>query len=89
MQLRCKFVVYSVKKETGCRILAMRPVYGDANKHWSSATPSGEFEIVVTNQAAFPEIDKLEPQDEYYLDLTPSRLSTAGLLNSTQAELAS
>lgn len=73
--LRCKFVVEGVQKseDGSSRTLSMRASYGDGgdNKDWSKWTPSGEFRITVTNEAAFEKIDAMKPGDLYYIDIAP------------------
>lgn len=71
--LRCKFQVFEVAKQSGGRRLklsACTTTDGD-NKDWSKYTPSGNFEIFVTNEAAYERIDALKAGDLFFIDLTP------------------
>lgn len=71
--LRCKFYVSEITKTVGqCRKLKLTPVTSDSadNKSWSKFTPSGSFEITITNESLFEKIDALVPGDVYFIDLS-------------------
>lgn len=68
---RCKFKVVEVAKyESGrkLKLTATSDNSGD-NEDWSKYTPSGTFEIFVTNEVAFPRIDSLKAGELFYIDL--------------------
>lgn len=70
--LRAKFQVVRVTKESECRVLllsACKTTEAD-NKDWSKYTPSGELSMTITNEAAWPLIDAMEPGQCFYLDIT-------------------
>ena len=71
--LRCKFRVESITREGSgrrLRLSASNQKDGD-NKDWSQWTPSGSFEIYVSNQSAFPQIDAMNPGDHFWIDVAP------------------
>lgn len=71
--LRCKFCVAQITREGQGRTLVMsasNQKEGD-NLDWSKWTPNGQFSIHVTNKAAFPTLDALNPGDHLFIDLTP------------------
>lgn len=71
---RCKFQVADISKDEGYdnRVLRLQACVNDDgdNQDWSKWTPSGSFEMTVTNEAAFEKIDALKPGDIFYIDLT-------------------
>lgn len=75
MKVRAKFYVTSIqhhhtgRPEKVCAEVKLAPVYGDANKPWSEATPQGQIAMTITNAAA---IDAFELGKEYYVDFTPA-----------------
>lgn len=78
-KVRAKFFVASVNHMAtpGSALAAtitLNPVfgsYGDGkdNESWSKYTPSGKFEMSVTNPAA---IEFFEPGKAYFIDFTPA-----------------
>ena len=77
--LRCKFRVDSVGVEAEARTLRMSAFIGNAgdNEDWSKWTPSGTFQIYVTNPAAFAKIDSMVVGEPYYIDVTPLPVAVA------------
>lgn len=82
MGIRCKFVCSEVARtqaggvnDDGTPATAERvklhAVYDskESNKAWSRWTPSGNFEVLITNPAAH---GQFEPGKEYYLDVVPA-----------------
>jgi len=72
---RCKYRVDSVTVENDgeardVRMSACVDKDGD-NVDWSRWTPSGSFQMWVTNTDAFPKIDALKYGDLFYIDLSP------------------
>lgn len=71
--LQCKFRVGEISKLDGparrLKLYASNSKEGD-NQDWSKHTPSGCFEFVVTNSAAFERIDALNVGDVFYIDLS-------------------
>ena len=75
MTVRAKVQVETVEpfdlaKPDGAASVTMRPVYNDApeNKTWSEATPSGHFQMSITNPAA---ASFFKAGDLLYVDFTP------------------
>jgi hypothetical protein len=71
--LSCKFYIVEIARVQGQgRRLKLTAVTdnSEANKSWSKYTPSGTFEIYVTNEAAFEKIDAMQSGDSYFIDLT-------------------
>ncbi len=71
MNLKCKFRLDEVTKyQTSRRVklTATNSKEGD-NVDWSQYSPSGTFEIMVTNQAAFPQIDNAKIGELVYINL--------------------
>ena len=46
---------------------------GSANAEWSTATPSAQFQLFISNPAAW---GKLEPGKEYFVDFTPAEAAS-------------
>lgn len=67
--IRAKFKCVEIRKYEGVEQPVLRPVYGDGeeNKAFSAATPSGELNMWITNQAAF---GKFVIGKSYYIDVT-------------------
>ncbi len=71
--MRCKFRLDQIIREgvgRKLRLNAANQLDGD-NKDWSQYTPSGSLEIYVTNPAAFPKIDAMNPGDHFWIDIKP------------------
>jgi hypothetical protein len=47
----------------------LAPVYGDANRPWSKATPQGQVTMTITNPEA---IETFTLGKSYFLDFTPA-----------------
>lgn len=71
--LRAKFKVDGVKKEDNGRSLQLSACVDESgdNQDWSKWTPSGQLQMFISNENAFPKIDALKPGDLFYVDLTP------------------
>lgn len=75
MTVRAKFYVTSIQHhhtnqpEAVCAEVKLAPVYGDANKPWSAATPQGQIAMTITNPAA---IDAFSPGQNFFVDFTPT-----------------
>lgn len=82
-QVRAKFRCHTVHDHTsedkdgkvyGTLAIEASPVYSTdpehENKAFWDASPSGKFEISVTNPTAWPLLPK--PGQEFYIDLTPA-----------------
>jgi hypothetical protein len=75
MTVRAKFYVTSIqhhhtpRPEAVCAEVKLAPVYGDANKPWSEATPCGQIAMTITNAAA---IDAFALGKSYFCDFTPA-----------------
>ena len=73
MSLVCKFQVDSVtpSEDASSRTLKMSACVSGSedNDQWSKWTPSGSFEIEVTNENAFPMLDDMVQGKEYFLRL--------------------
>ena len=70
MNIRAKFKVESVTLHEYGEAVKMNAVCYDSteeNASFSKFTPSGSFEMSVTNEAIF---GKFKPGEEYYLDFT-------------------
>lgn len=70
MNIRAKFKVESVTLHEHGEAVKMNAVCYDGtdeNASFSKFTPSGSFEMSVTNEAIF---GQFKPGEEYYLDLT-------------------
>lgn len=73
--LRCKFKVDGVETpeyDKEQRILTLSACVDESgdNKDWSKWTPSGSFQICVTNTNLIPKIDAMKPGDVHYIDLS-------------------
>ena len=75
MTVRAKFYVTSIQHHhiaqptEVCAEVKLAPVYGDANKPWSKATPQGQVTMTITNPEA---IEAFTLGKTYYLDFTPA-----------------
>lgn len=71
MKVQAKFFVQSIihhHVQSGVfATVTMAPVYGEANKPWSAATPQGKIEMSITNADA---VDKFELGKSYFVDFT-------------------
>ena len=71
MNVRAKFKVESVTLHTFGEIIKMNAVCYDGteeNASFSKYTPTGSYEMTVTNEALF---GHFKPGEDYYLDFTP------------------
>jgi len=73
MTVRAKFFVsgihYAHVTQGVYSTVKMAPVYGEANKPWSEATPQGEITMSITNPDA---VDKFELGKAYFVDFSPA-----------------
>ena len=71
-QFRAKIAINEVKKTAWAETIVASPVYsGDKNSEdntFSSATPSGNIELCVSNKDLW---GKINPGDVFYVDFTP------------------
>lgn len=77
MNVRAKFKVESVTLYSygeGVKMNAVCYDDDDENKSFSEFTPSGSFEMQVTNKNLF---GHFKPDEEYYLDLTKAPVKEA------------
>ena len=49
--------------------VSFSPAYGESNKEWSAATPSGAIQLTITNPEA---INRFELGKHYFVDFTPA-----------------
>lgn len=63
----CKFSCYQVARQHNCELVTLHAVSGEQNKPWSLWTPSGKFEVTITNPEAF---GAFEPGKNYLLTVT-------------------
>lgn len=68
--LRAKMKCDSVTRTTYGETIKLHPVHSGSpeNEQWSKYTPSGSLDLTITNPDAF---GKMQPGDEFFLDLTP------------------
>lgn len=70
MSVRAKFKCTSVTiREGGSRSVELWPAYGEENKSWARATPSGKIEMGIDNPEAAVQF---EPGKHYFVDFTPA-----------------
>lgn len=50
-------------------MVVLQVAYGDENKAWSAATPSGRIEMTITNPEA---MNRFELGKHYFVDFTPA-----------------
>jgi hypothetical protein len=63
----CKFQCQSVTKTTTAETVKLTAVSGKANEPWSKWTPSGLFEVSITNPDAF---GAFTPGKNYHLNVS-------------------
>ncbi len=73
MTVRAKFFVATINHHHVTQgvfaTVTMSPVYGEANKPWSQATPQGKIEMSITNPDA---VDQFELGKSYFVDFSPA-----------------
>lgn len=73
MKVQAKFWVKSIDHahvpQGVFATVKLAPVYGDANKEWSQATPQGEIVMSITNPGA---IEQFELGRAYMVEFTPA-----------------
>lgn len=75
MTVRAKFYVTSIQhhhvgaSDKVCAEVKLAPIYGEANKPWSEATPQGQIAMTITNPGA---IDQFELGKYYFVEFTPA-----------------
>jgi len=75
--VRCKFVVNKIEEFAHGKQWTAGAVYSSdpnhENRAFAKASPSGTFTIQVDKDASgMPEMEKLRPGSEFYLDITPA-----------------
>ena len=70
MSVRAKMTCSHKSTESHGVVVKFRAVTDDSveNKTWSKYTPSGEVELVITNEAAY---DQFEQGKDYFVDFEP------------------